>query len=50
MNKDLADLDKLFKSNQFEEVILKAKKLIKKKHKIPPYFNLLGISLDNIGF
>ena len=49
MNKDLAELDKLFKSNQFEEVILRAKKLIKKKDKIAPYFNLLGISLDNIG-
>ena len=38
MNKDLADLDKLFKSNQFEEVILKAKKLIKKKEKNPTLF------------
>ncbi len=49
MNKNLVELDKLFKSNKFEEVILRTKKLIKKKEKIPPYYNLLGISLDNIG-
>ena len=49
MNKDLAQLDKLFKLNKFEEVISRTKKLIKKKDFIPPYYNLLGISLDNIG-
>ena len=49
MNKDLAQLDKLFKLNKFEEVISRTKKLIKKKDIIPPYYNLLGISLDNIG-
>ena len=49
MNKELAELDRLFKLNKFEDVISITTKLIKKKDKIAPYYNLLGISLDNIG-
>ena len=49
MNKNLFELDSLFKSNKFDEVVLKTKKLIKKGEIIAPYFNLLGISLDNLG-
>tara|TARA_B100000029_G_scaffold495210_1_gene559952 strand:+ start:3826 stop:5427 length:1602 start_codon:yes stop_codon:yes gene_type:complete len=49
MNKELFELDKLFKSNKFDEVILMAKKLIKKGKNLPAYYNLLGISLDNTG-
>ena len=49
MNKNLFELDSLFKSNKFDEVVLKTKKLIKKGEIIAPYYNLLGISLDNLG-
>ncbi len=49
MNKELVELDKLFKLNKFDEVISKTKKLIKKGEFFAPYYNLLGISLDNIG-
>ena len=49
MNKELAELDRLFKLNKFDDVISITTKLIKKKDKIAPYYNLLGISLDNIG-
>ena len=49
MNKELFELDKLFKSNKFDEVISKTKKLIKKGENFAPYYNLLGISLDNTG-
>tara|TARA_Y100000590_G_scaffold202260_1_gene229772 strand:+ start:1807 stop:3402 length:1596 start_codon:yes stop_codon:yes gene_type:complete len=49
MNKELFELDKLFKSNKFDKVISKAKKLIKKGENLAPYYNLLGISLDNTG-
>tara|TARA_Y100000590_G_scaffold51625_1_gene54225 strand:+ start:7715 stop:9310 length:1596 start_codon:yes stop_codon:yes gene_type:complete len=49
MNKELFELDRLFKSSKFEEVISKTQKLIKSKNAIPPYYNLRGISLDNIG-
>ncbi len=49
MNKDLIEIDKLYKSNNFDEVISKTRKLIKKGETYSPYYNLLGISLDNIG-
>tara|TARA_Y100001970_G_scaffold275566_1_gene376982 strand:- start:5312 stop:6904 length:1593 start_codon:yes stop_codon:yes gene_type:complete len=49
MNKDLVEIDKLFRSKKFDEVISRTKNLIKKGFTIPPYYNLLGISLDNVG-
>ena len=49
MNKDLIEIDKLYRSNKFDEVINKTKSLIKKGKTLSPYYNLLGISLDNIG-
>ena len=49
MNKDLIDIDGLYKSGNFIEVIEKTKKLIKKGQTSVAYYNLLGISLDNIG-
>ena len=49
MNKELIEIDKLFKSNNYDEVISKTKKLIKKGQIIAPYYNLLGLSLDKIG-
>ncbi len=49
MNKELFEIDKLFKSNNFDEVISKTKKLIKKGNFFAPYFNLLGLSLDKLG-
>ena len=49
MNKELIEIDRLFKSNNYDEVISKTKKLIKRGQIIAPYYNLLGLSLDKIG-
>tara|TARA_B100000073_G_scaffold348149_1_gene365360 strand:+ start:1820 stop:3409 length:1590 start_codon:yes stop_codon:yes gene_type:complete len=49
MNKELFELDKLFKLNKFEEVVSKTQKLIKSGNIIPPFYNLRGVSLENIG-
>ena len=48
MNKELFELDKLFKLNKFEEVVSKTQKLIKSGNIIPPFYNLRGVSLENI--
>ncbi len=49
MNKELVELDKLFRSKKFEEVISQSKKLIQAGNVTPIIFNLRGISLENIG-
>ena len=49
MNKELFELDRLFKLNKFDEVISRSKKLIQAGQAIPPFYNLRGVSLDNIG-
>lgn len=49
MNKELVELDKLFRSKKFEEVISQSKKLIQARNVAPIIFNLRGISLENIG-
>ena len=49
MNKELLQIDKLFKENKFNQVIKKTKSLINSNEQIPPYYNLLGLSLSRIG-
>ena len=49
MNKELLQIDKLFKENKFNQVIKKTKVLINSESEIPPYYNLLGLSLSRLG-
>ena len=49
MNKELLQIDKLFKENKFNQVIKKIKVLINSESEIPPYYNLLGLSLSRLG-
>ena len=49
MSNELFEIDKLYRSNKFDKVVAKTKKLIKKGEYLSPYYNLLGISLDNLG-
>ena len=49
MNKELFELDKLFKSNRFDEVVSRTQKLIKSGNAIAPYYNLRGVSFENLG-
>ena len=49
MNKSLQEIDKLFKNRKYNQVIKKAKKLVTSKEVIPPFYNLLGLSLAKIG-
>ena len=49
MNKDLYELDKLFKENKFNQVVKNAKILIKSETAIAPFYNLLGLSLSKLG-
>lgn len=49
MSNELFEIDKLYRSNKFDKVVAKTKKLIKKGQNLSPYYNLLGISLDNLG-
>ena len=49
MNKEIENLDKLFRLKKFEEVITQSKKLIQGGNDAPIIYNLRGISLENIG-
>ena len=49
MNKDLYELDKLYKENKFNQVVKQSKLLINSDKSIPPYYNLLGLSLSRLG-
>tara|TARA_B100001121_G_scaffold309980_1_gene338863 strand:+ start:2619 stop:4181 length:1563 start_codon:yes stop_codon:yes gene_type:complete len=49
MNKNLQEIDKLFKNKKYNQVIKKTKKLVNSKEVIPPFYNLLGLSLAKIG-
>ena len=49
MNKEIEDIDKLFRLKKFEEVITQSKKLIQGGNDAPIIYNLRGISLENIG-
>ena len=49
MNKDLYELDKLYKENKFNQVVKQSKLLIASDKSIPPYYNLLGLSLSKLG-
>jgi len=49
MNKELQELDKLFRENKWNQVVKKAEKLINSKDVIHPYFNLLSLSLSQLG-
>ena len=39
----------MFKNRKYNQVIKKAKKLVTSKEVIPPFYNLLGLSLAKIG-
>ena len=47
MNKELQELDKLFKENKWNQVVKKTKILIKAEEAIAPYYNILGLSTQN---
>ncbi len=49
MNKNLYELDKLYKENKFNQVVKKTKELIKSDNIIAPFYNLLGLSLSRLG-
>ncbi len=49
MNKNLYELDKLYKENKFNQVVKKTKELINSDNIIAPYYNLLGLSLSRLG-
>ncbi len=49
MNKDLYELDKLYKENKFNQVVKQSKILINSKESIAPFYNLLGLSLSRLG-
>ena len=49
MNKELVELDTLFRSKKFDEVVSQSKKLIQRGNFTPFIFNLRGISLENLG-
>jgi len=49
MNKELVELDTLFRSKKFDEVVSQSKKLIQTGNFTPFIFNLRGISLENLG-
>ncbi len=49
MNKEIENLDKLFRLRKFEEVITQSKKLIQGRNVTPIIYNLRGISFENIG-
>ena len=48
MNKELQELDKLFKENKWNQVVKKTKILINSEKVIAPYYNLLGLSLSKL--
>ena len=48
MNKELQELDKLFKENKWNQVVKKTKILINSEEVIAPYYNLLGLSLSKL--
>ena len=48
MNKELQELDKLFKENKWNQVVKKTKILINSEEAIAPYYNLLGLSLSKL--
>ena len=49
MNKLLLELDNLFKNGKWNLLIKKTKLAISSEKPIPPYYNLLGLSLSKIG-
>ena len=49
MNKILQELDQLFKSGKWNQVVKKIKKIINSDNVIVPYYNLLGLSLSKLG-
>ena len=49
MNKNLQELDKLYKNRKYNQVIKKTKELISSNVVIAPFYNLLGLSLAKIG-
>jgi len=49
MNKLLLELDNLFKNGKWNLLIKKTKLAISSEQPIPPYYNLLGLSLSKIG-
>ena len=46
MNKELQELDKLFKESKWNQVVKKTKNLINTGEDIAVYYNLLGLSLS----
>ena len=46
MNKELQELDKLFKESKLNQVVKKIKNLINSGEDIAVYYNLLGLSLS----
>ncbi len=49
MNKELQDLDKLFNEKKWNQVVKKSKNLVLSNQVVAPYFNLLGLSLSQLG-
>tara|TARA_B100002019_G_scaffold288121_1_gene301232 strand:- start:148 stop:1713 length:1566 start_codon:yes stop_codon:yes gene_type:complete len=48
MNKELQELDQLFKNKKWNQVVKKTKNLLTAQDIIAPYYNLLGLSLSEL--
>ena len=49
MNKLLQELDNLYKKNKWNQIVKKTNSIINSNQTIPPYYNLLGLSLSKLG-
>ena len=49
MDKLLQELDTFFKDNKWNQIVKKTKSIINTNKAIPPYFNLVGLSLSKLG-